>query len=148
MKLNGTHKFKASSAQVFDAILDPEVLKSAIPGCHSVAYVTPSRIRVEVTTPLPGLHGPFRVAMDIVNKQAPSSLELRVQLAGKPGSVKAVNKISLADETDGVLLTYDAHAELEGLIAMADNPIGQPMVKSSLNTFFKNLEKALESSHV
>jgi carbon monoxide dehydrogenase subunit G len=148
MKLSGTHKFKASGAQVFNAILDPEVLKSAIPGCNSVAYASPDQIEVEITTPLPGLHGPFPVALDIANKQAPSSLELRVQLDGKPGSIKAASQISIADEADGALLTYDANAELEGMIAAADNPIGRPIVKNSLNAFFKNLDKALEASRV
>ncbi len=148
MKLSGTHKFKASGAQVFNAILNPEVLKSAIPGCNSVAYASPDQIEVEITTPLPGLHGPFPVALDIANKQAPSSLELRVQLDGKPGSIKAASQISIADEADGALLTYDANAELEGMIAAADNPIGRPIVKNSLNAFFKNLDKALEASRV
>jgi carbon monoxide dehydrogenase subunit G len=148
MKLSGTHKFKASSAQVFNAILDPEVLKAAIPGCNSVAYAAPDQLEVEVTTPLPGLHGPFGVAIDIANKQAPNSLELRVHANGRPGSMKAVNKITLVDEADGALLSYDASAELEGLIAVANNPIGQPIVKSSLNAFLKNLDKALEASRV
>lgn len=148
MKLNGTHKFKASSAQVFDAILNPEVLKSAIPGCNSVAYTSPNQIEVEISTPLPGLHGPYPVAIDIANKQAPSSLELRVELEGKPGSVKAVSHISIADEADGSLLTYDANAELTGVLAVANNPIGQPIVKNSLNSFFNNLEKSLEVSRV
>lgn len=146
MKLSGTYKFKASSAQVFNAILDPEVLKAAIPGCNSVSYAAPDQLEVEVTTPLPGLHGPFGVAIDIANKQAPNSLELRVHANGKPGSMKAVNKISIVDEADGALLSYDASAELEGLIAVANNPIGQPIVKSSLNSFLKNLDKALEAS--
>jgi uncharacterized protein len=148
MKLNGTRKFKASSAQVFNAILNPEILKSAIPGCEGVEYASPDQLAVDVTTPLPGLHGPFRVSVDIVNKQAPNSLELQVHLKGKGNSVNAVNKISIADEADGALLTYEANADLEGVIAVADNPIGQPVVKSSLNSFFKNLDKALEASLV
>jgi carbon monoxide dehydrogenase subunit G len=148
MKLNGTHKFKASSAQVFNAILDPEVLKSSIPGCNSVAYASPDQLTVEITTPLPGLRGPFPIDIDIANKQAPSSVELRVQIEGKDGSVNAVCKISVADEAEGSLLTYDAKADLAGVIAIADNPIGQPIVKASLNSFFKNFEKALEASLV
>jgi len=148
MKINGIHKFKASSTQVFNAILNPEVLKSSIPGCGSVVYASPNQIAVEITTPLPGLRGPFEVTIDIVNKQAPSSLELQVQREGKGGSVNAVSKISLADEADGALLTYDANAELAGLVAAADNPIGRPIVKNSLNSFFNNLDKALQASHV
>jgi len=148
MKLNGTHKFKAPSAQVFNAILDPAILKSAIPGCNSVAYASPDQLVVEITTPLPGLRGPFPIAVDIANKQAPSSVDLQVQIEGKDGSVNAVCKISVADEAEGTLLTYDAKADLAGVIAIADNPIGQPIVKASLNSFFKNLDKALEASLV
>jgi carbon monoxide dehydrogenase subunit G len=147
MKLEGTHKFKASSAQVFNAILDPEVLKSAIPGCEA-ASASSNQLEVMVTTPLPGLHGPFPVVIDVANKQAPNSLELRVQLSGKPGSVNAVCKISLADEADGSLLTYEANAELEGMMTVADNPIGRPIVKNCLNTFLKNLEKSVEAARV
>jgi|SRR6266849_2905367 len=148
MKLNGTHKFKASSTQVFNAILDPEILKSAIPGCNSVTYASPDQLEVKITTPLPGLRGPFPIAVDIANKQAPSSVDLQVQLEGKDGSVNAACKISVADEAEGTLLTYDAKADLAGVIAIADNPIGQPIVKASLNSFFKNLDKALEASLV
>jgi carbon monoxide dehydrogenase subunit G len=148
MKINGTYKFKASSIQVFNAILDPAVLKSSIPGCNAVAYASPNQIAVEIITPLPGLHGPFEVTLDIVNKQEPSALELQVQRKGRGGSVNAVSKISLADEADGALLTYDADAQLEGLVAVADNPIGRPIVKNSLASFFKNLEKALATSRV
>ncbi len=148
MKLNGTHTFKASSVQVFDAILNPEVLKSAIPGCNSVGYASPERLMVEITTPLPGLKGPFPIGIDIANKQAPSALELQVHLKGKDGSVDAVCKITLADEADSTLLTYDAKADLAGVIAIADNPVGQPIVKHSLNSFFKNLDKALAASLV
>jgi carbon monoxide dehydrogenase subunit G len=148
MKINGTHKFKASSTQVFNAILNPEVLKSSIPGCGAVVYTSPNQIAVEITTPLPGLRGPFEVTIAIVNKQAPSSLELQVQREGRGGSVNAVSKISLADEADGALLSYDANAELAGLVAAADNPIGRPIVKNSLNSFFNNLDKALQASHI
>ena|SRR6266576_4787078 len=148
MKLNGTRKFKASGEQVFNAILNPEILKASIPGCNLVEFSSPNQVTVEVTTPLPGLHGPFRVNVDIVNQQAPSSLELQVQLKGKGNSINAVSKISIADEADGALLTYEAKADLEGVIAIANNPIGQPIVKNSLNNFFKNLDKALEASLV
>lgn len=143
MKLNGTHKFTVPSTRVFDAILDPQVLKAAIPGCESVMYASPDEIAVNVTTPLPGLHGPFGVTIQVVNRQAPNALELRVQRKGRGGSVDATSKINLADEADGALLTYEANAELQGLIAMANNPIGKPIVNNSLNSFFKNLDKAI-----
>ncbi len=143
MKLNGSHKFKASSAQVYNAILNPSVLQSCIPGCSSVEYLDNNRIKANISTPLPGLKGPYGVVIKIQQAQAPNHIVLQVQRKGTGGSVNAVSQINIADEADGAMLTYDANADLEGPIAMANNPIGQGITKNSLGSFFKNLDKAI-----
>ncbi len=143
MKLNGSHKFKASGAQVFNAILNPNVLKSCIPGCNSIEYLNASSIKANITTPLPGMKGPYNVIINIAQRQAPNFLVLQVQRQGKGGSINALSNINIADEADGALLKYDANAQLEGLIAVANNPIGESITKSSLGAFFKNLDKAI-----
>lgn len=143
MKLSGTHKFKAPSAQVFNAILDPNVLKSCIPGCESVEYLDANRIKANITTQLPGLKGPYGIVINIANRQAPSHIELQVQRKGTGGSINAVSQINLNDEADGALLSYNANADLEGPIAIANNPIGKGITEKSLNAFFNNLDKAI-----
>lgn len=143
MKLNGTHKFKVPSTQVFNAILNPEVLKSCIPGCESVQYLDANTMRVSMTTPLPGLRGPYGIPITIIQRQDPNFLELQVQRKGAGGSVNAVGKINLTDEPDGTLLAYDAKAELEGTAAIANNPLGERAIKGSLGSFFKNLDAAI-----
>ena len=145
MKLNGTHKFKASSAQVYNAILNPEILKNAIPGAQAVSYVAPNQLKadINVTAPLPGLRGLYEVYINIVNPQPNNHLELQVQRQGKVGKINASSVINLTDETDGTLLSYNTTADLEGAVAVANNPIGENFVKSGLSNFFKNLEKSL-----
>ncbi len=143
MKLNGTHKFKASSTQVFNAILNPDILKSCIPNCNSIEYLDTNRIKLNITTPLPGLKGPYGIVVNIPRQQAPSYIELQVQRKGTGGSINAVSQINLQEEADGTLLSYDAQAELEGPVAIANNPIGQGITKNTLNSFFKNLDKAI-----
>ena len=148
MKLNGTHKSKASSAQVFNAILNPAILKAAIPGCSLVEYISPNQIKAEITTPLPGLRGPFELVINVVNQQAPNYLELQVARKGKGGSVNATSQIRIADEATGSLLTYEGNADLEGPVAVVDNPLGRPFVNNGLNNFFKTLDKELEKAAV
>lgn len=143
MKLNGTHKFKASSAQVFNAILNPEILKSSIPGCESIQFLDGNRIQANITTPFPGLRGPYGIVINIARTQAPNYLELQVQRTGRGGSINAVSQINIADEPDGSLVSYNANADLEGPIAFANNPLGEGMTKNALGTFFKNLEKSI-----
>ena len=143
MKLKGTHKFKATSYQVYNAILNPDVLKSCIPGCDSIEYLDAERIRANITTPLPGLKGPYAAVIRIAQRQEPDMLVLEVRRKGTGGSINATSHINIADEADGALLTYSASADLEGPVAIANNPIGETITKNSLGAFFKNLDKAI-----
>src|SRR5437660_1616093 len=143
MKLHGTHKFHVTSSQVYKAILSPNVLQECIPGCDSVEYLDANSIKANITTPLPGLKGPYGAVIRIAQSQAPNHLILEVQRKGRGGSINATSHIHLADEADGALLTYDAAAELEGPVAIANNPIGVNITKNSLGTFFKNLDNAI-----
>jgi uncharacterized protein len=148
MKLNGTQKFAAPRTQVYNAILNPEVLKASIPGADTVKFNTPNQLHVDITLPFPGLHGPFGVLIDVPTQDAPNRVDFKVAHTGKGGSVDTTCQITLTDEADGTLLTYNANAELEGLIAVANNPIGQGIVKSKLAEFFKNLEKEVTQARV
>lgn len=143
MKLNGSHKFKANSWQVFNAILNPTVLQSCIPGCQSVEYLDSNRIKANITTPLPGLKGPYGAVIQIAQRQDPNVLVLQIHRKGTGGSINATSQIQIADGPDGALLTYDAVADLEGPIAIANNPLGQGITKNSLKSFFDKLDKTI-----
>lgn len=143
MKLNGSHKFKASSQQVFNAILNPEILQSCIPGCNAVQVLDSNHIRALITTPLPGFKGPIGVLINITQVQAPNYLVLEVKRKGTGGSVEASSQIRINDEPGGSVLNYDATAALEGPIKVADNPIGRSITNNTLNNLFANLDKAI-----
>ena len=143
MKLNGSHKFKANSWQVFNAILNPAVLQSCIPGCKSVEYLDPTSLKASITTPLPGLKGPYGAVINISQRQEPNVLVLQLNRQGTGGSINAISQINIQDEHDGALLTYDATADLAGPIAIANNPIGQGITKNSLKSFFAKLDQTI-----
>jgi carbon monoxide dehydrogenase subunit G len=75
-------------------------------------------------------------------------VELAVSHKGRSGAIDAACKIVLADQADGSLLTYNGKADMEGLLAIANNPLGQGVVKNRLADFFKNIEKELAKAHV
>jgi uncharacterized protein len=143
MKLSGTHKFAVSSTQVYQALFNPAILKASIPGCNSANFPDPSHLTIEITTSLPKLHGPFALTATIPRTQNPNYLEVQLIRQGRGGSINALAQINIADEATGAVLSYSANAELEGLVAIANNPIGEGIVKNSLGSFFKNLEKSL-----
>jgi uncharacterized protein len=142
MKLNGTHKFKASSDRVFNAILDPATLQQCIPGCETVKQLDATTLELGITTQLPGLKGPYAVVVNLLQQQSPSLIVMGVKRQGRGGSVDATANINIADQADGSLVTYDANADLSGPIAVAAS-VGKPIVNSTLSSIFDRLDKVL-----
>lgn len=144
MKLTGTQQFSASSETVYNAILNPDVLKAAIPGATNVTYTDPNTLLVELTTPLPGLKGPYGLAVAVANRQPNNKVDLKVQRSGRAGTIDATCSVTITDNAQGAVVAYDLDATLSGVVAIADNIVGKPIVNNALKSFFSNLEKAVK----
>jgi carbon monoxide dehydrogenase subunit G len=146
MEIKGSQKVKASQPQVFQALLNPEVLKNSIPGCDSAEFVdfpTGRQVKLIITPnlPIPGLKGSQTIYLQ-TGEVIPNS---RVTLITEPynalGTIKAVCTIDLSQEADGTNLSYNAQATLEGKISATPDMIIKGAVKVALDQFFKNFEK-------
>lgn len=144
MDLSGNQKVKAPRHQVFNALLDPEVLKNCVPGCESAEFVElpfGRRLKLTVSPNIPGLKGPYMIFLQI-GEVIPSS---RVVLLAEPtssiGSIKASCTVDLSDDSEGTLLNYNAQAEMEGKVAAVPEIVRNGAIKMALNHFFKNFEK-------
>ena len=143
MRLNGKHTFKVSGQKVFNGILNPKILQSCIPNCSSVTYLDANSLNIDLTTPLPGLKGPFSIVIQLLQRQEPQLIVLGINRQGTGGSIKGTCHINISDEANDSLLTYSAVGQLEGPIAIASNPVGEGIVRTLLKSFFKRLDEAL-----
>lgn len=144
MDITGSQKIKVSRQQVFQAILNPEVLKNSIPGCQSAELVdTPTgrEIKVVVSPNFPGMKGPYTVFLRTAEFTPPSHLVFITEPSSSLGSIKAICGIDLAENAEETTLSYTAHAEMEGKIAATPEMIVKGAVKVALDQFFKNFEK-------
>jgi uncharacterized protein len=140
MDLSGSQKFNAPPQQVWNALMNPTVLKDSIPGAQEVS-VTGNTINMTVNVSLPVIgSNTFVLAANIEQQTPPSHAVLAIDRSGSFGSIKGNVTIDLAPDGTGTNLTYNAHLDLGGRVGMADNPIGQQAVKAGLGSFFKNLE--------
>jgi carbon monoxide dehydrogenase subunit G len=148
MDVSGSQKVKAPRPQVFDALLDPEVLKKSVPGCDNAEFVdfpTGRQIKLTVSPSIPGLKGPYNVYLQTGEVVAPSRVVLIAEPSSSIGSIKATCAIDLTDEPEGTLLNYNGSAEMEGKIAATPDMIVKGAVKVALNQFFKNFEKQVSA---
>lgn len=144
MDIAGNQKIKAPREQVFQAILNPEVLKNSIPGCESAELVdTPvgQQIQLTIAPNFPGFKGPYTVQVLPDEVVAPSHVVLITEPSSSIGSIKAVCTIDLNEDAGGTDLKYNAHADMEGKIAAVPEMMLKPAVKGALDHFFKSFEK-------
>ncbi len=145
MKMNGSYTFQTSRERVFRAFTNPVLLQKTIPGCESAWYSAEhGHMKVRLVTPVPGLEGPYDVTITVLEQKEPHTMVLQAGRNGRiGGKIQTITHIALTDVAEETLLTYDTTAELEGPIAVANNPLFQKMAKHSLKTFFKNLNTTL-----
>lgn len=149
MDFSGSQKIIAPREKVFNALLDPTVLKGSIPGCESAEYIddpVEGRVlRLVLTTPIPGFKGPFDIFLTTEEEVAPSHLVLLTEPSSNLGSVKAACTVDLTDDNAGTNLSYNAHAEVSGKIGSVPEMVVKPAVKGALAKFFSGFEKQVST---
>lgn len=144
MDVSGSQKVKAHRTVVFDALLNPEILKKSVPGCESAEFVdfpAGRQLKLTVSPGIPGLKGPYNVFLQTGEVIALTRVVLIAEPTSSLGSIKATCVIDLTDDAAGTNLSYNAHAEMDGKIAATPNIVVKGAVKVALDQFFKNFEK-------
>jgi uncharacterized protein len=144
MDVSGSQKVKAPRPHVFNALLDPEVLKKSIPGCDSAEFVdlpTGRQLKLTVSPSIPGLKGPYNVYLQTSEVFEPSHVVLIAEPTSSMGSIKATCIIDLIEDGGGTNVNYNAKAVMDGKIAATPDMIMNGAIKMALNSFFKNFEK-------
>src|SRR6266704_5128672 len=147
MDVSGSQKVKAPRTEVFDALLNPEILKKSVPGCESSEFVdfpTGRQLKLTVSPSIPGLKGPYNVFLQIGSQSRTPTMDTVVLIAEPTsgiGSIKATCTVELTDEPQATLLNYNAHVSMDGKIAATPDIIVKGAVKVALDQFFKNFEK-------
>src|SRR5436305_14537777 len=93
MDITGSQKIKVSRQQVFQALLNPEVLKNSIPGCQSAELVdTPigQQLKVKVSPNFPGMKGPSRAFLRTAEATPPAHRVSITEPTRALGPIKAI----------------------------------------------------------
>src|SRR5438309_11310388 len=138
MDVSGSQKVKAPRPQVFNALLNPDVLKNCVPGCEGAEFVDfPSgrQLKLVVSPSIPGLKGPYNVFLQTGEVIAPSRVVLIAEPTSSVGSIRATCTIDLTQDDEGTNLNYNANAVMDGKIAATPAIIVKGAVKVALDQF-------------
>jgi carbon monoxide dehydrogenase subunit G len=144
MKISGTNTVSAPVDQVWDALLDPAVLVRTIPGCERLEETGEHAYAMTVSAGVAAIKGTYDGTCALSDLDQPTSLTMKVQGAGAPGTIGATVAVSFADNGDGTTaLSYEADAVVGGMIGGVGQRMLTSVSKRMAGEFFGNVEKAI-----
>lgn len=139
MKVEGSYSFPAPPERVWVALLDPQALRSCIPGCETLEANGTDRWTAKLTVGAGPIRGRYDGAVAITAKEQPTSYTLEVEGRGTPGFVKGTARVSLVAEGDGTRVDVSADGQVGGTVAAVGQRMLSGVARALMTQFFECL---------
>jgi len=141
LKIGGKYKIAAPRQKVWDALMDPDILKAAIPGADRLDEISPGKFEAEISVGIGMIRGKFHGTVESSDLNPPTSQRLEMDGEGPGGWVRGGGVLTLRDVDGGTEIDVEGEALTGGVLAR----VGQRMIgnasKKMMGQFFKNLAR-------
>jgi len=144
MKVAGEAVLNAPVDKVWDALLDPSVLVTTIPGCERLEATGENSYAMTVTAGVATIKGTYAGTCELSDLNRHESLLLRASGSGAPGTVGADVRVRFTDRGDGTTtLAYEADAAVGGMIGGVGQRMLTSVSKRMAGEFFGAVDRVL-----
>ncbi len=136
MEISVTYKFAAPPQHVWAVLMDPDAIKSCVPGCRELRPLGDNRYQAEMSIGVAAVTGTFNATVTLSDLQPPTSYRLSVDATGKPGFAHGSAHIVLTPSTEGTEVEVTASSEVGGLIARVGQRLIDGVARMTMDRFF------------
>ncbi|MEX0368908.1 MAG: CoxG family protein [Ruegeria sp.] len=145
MQMSDTRQIAASPADVYAALLNPEVLKSCVPGATEVTGNPEDGFEASVTQKVGPVKATFKGQVTLSDMVENEKLTITGEgKGGAAGFAKGGAEVRMAAVDGGTELSYDVEAKVGGKLAQLGSRIIDGFAKKMADQFFTNLQETLE----
>ncbi len=145
MQMSDTRQIAATPAEVYAALLDPEVLKACVPGAQEVTGSPEDGFEATVVQKVGPVKATFKGAVTLSDMVPDQSLTISGEgKGGAAGFAKGGAEVRMVEKDGGTELSYDVEAKVGGKLAQLGSRIIDGFAKKMADQFFGNLQMALE----
>lgn len=146
MKLSEERQIDAPPAAVWQALMDPDVLKECIPGCTELTGSPEDGFEATVTQKVGPVKATFKGQVALTDVVPGESCRLSGEgKGGAAGYARGGAAIRLAPAGAGTLLSYDAEAQVGGKLAQLGSRIIDAFTKRLADQFFNTFKDVVEA---
>ncbi len=145
MQMSDTRQIAATPAQVYAALLTPEVLEACVPGAQDVSGSPEEGFEATVVQKVGPVKATFKGSVTLSDMVPDSSLKISGEgKGGAAGFAKGGAEVRMTAKDGGTELSYDVEARVGGKLAQLGSRIIDGFAKKMADQFFANLQETLE----
>ena len=145
MKLEGSYTFEAPRDDVWQALMDPDVLANVMPGCKGLEQIGENKYEGILNIKVGPVQGKFQGTVTITEANEPESYRMEVDGRGAPGFMKGTGEVRLEDQGETTILHYSGDAQIGGRIASVGQRLLDSTAKSMTRQSLEGLQEQIET---
>ena len=144
MEMKAQQSIAAGRRRVWDALNDPEALKAAIPGCESFERSGENQFTARITNRIGPVKASFSFIIEMSDLDPPNSYVLHGKgQGGAAGFANGGARVSLEDDGDHTVLSYELDASVGGKLAQLGGRLIDGAAKKLADEFFSRLGEVI-----
>lgn len=145
MQMSETRHIAATPAEVYAALLDPDMLMNCVPGATEVTGSPEEGYEATVVQKVGPVKATFKGQVTMTDLVPNQSMKISGEgKGGAAGFAKGGADVTLVEKDGGTDLTYDVEAKVGGKLAQLGSRIIDGFAKKMADQFFNNLQETLE----
>jgi carbon monoxide dehydrogenase subunit G len=145
LHVEGSYTFKAPRERVFQLLLDPEALKTCIPGCESMALIGPDTYEATVKVGIAAVKGTYKGQVRISDQIEPQQYRMAIEGKGGPGFGKGQALVTLEEQDGNTIVKVAGDGQIGGMIAGIAQRLVGGVSKMMMDQFFGCMAKKVEA---
>jgi carbon monoxide dehydrogenase subunit G len=148
MIIQGKYPIVASTQDVWNQLMDPEVLGRITPGISNLSHIEGDKYKAISNIRIGPVNGIFEGQLEIKDKVENTKATIVIDQKSKIGNVSAEIKMQLNSVEKTTEIDYQGEAKLTGKLAMMGQRIIGGVIGSLTKQFFKSLSNEIENLNV
>jgi hypothetical protein len=137
MEMTGEQLIRASQADTWAALNDPEMLRACVPGCETIEKISDTEFAVQMTARVGPVSAKFKGKLSLSKVKPPHSYSIAFEgQGGVAGFARGGADVSLAPEGHDTRLSYSVKANVGGKLAQIGSRLVDAAANKVANDFF------------
>jgi uncharacterized protein len=146
MEVRATYSFDAPASRVWNALMDPAIVCSCIPGCRELRPAGDNRYETELAVAVSVVTGTFKGSIALEDQVPNRSYKLVVEGSGAAGFVRGHSTVTLNEDSAKTVVDVVGDVQVGGAIARVGQRLLSGVSKMMMDRFFDCLGKKVSGT--